>query len=400
MTSQNDTTSRKKIGIYSPYFGVLGGGELYLGTIAEVLSQNHEVELISESPIPLSRLQEFLGLNLQRCNIRIIPPIPYVESIAPFFLHRLFRYFESTSFTKEFDLFILMPRNFRIPYRVLSSKKILHLQVPDRPWRLGDFGRALLKGKLAEFRNRMVKAIRYPARFSEFDAVLVNSQFHFDVISGKLRDSRMMVLAPPVSLKKGRSWPSKEKIILNVGRFFRGLHSKRQDVLIKAFRVVAMNAPDWKFVLAGGRADDEGSLRYFEELQREAAGLPVELHANIPKNQLDDLYERASFYWHAAGFGAPPNAPEQMEHFGITTVEAMSAGCIPFVYRAGGQLEIIDEGIDGVFWEMEGELIDKTLKAIELGPTMENISEASVRKSQKFSKENFVKKILQLVGSL
>lgn len=400
MTPQNEATARKKIGIYSPYFGVLGGGELYLGTIAEALSQNYQVELVSESPIPISRLQEFLGLNLQRCNIRIIPPIPYVESIAPFFLHRFVKYIELTSFTKEYDLFILMPRNFRLPYRVLSSKKILHLQVPERPWKFGDFSRALVSGRWAEWRNQMVKALQYPARFREFDAVLLNSQFHAEVLSVKLRNPRKMVLSPPVSLKKGRSWSSKEKIILNVGRFFRGLHSKRQDVLIKAFRVVSMNASDWKLVLAGGRADDEDSLQYFEELQREAAGLPVELHANLPKNQLDDLYERASFYWHAAGFGAPSKAPEQMEHFGITTVEAMSAGCIPFVYRAGGQLEIIDEGIDGVFWETEGELIDKTLKAIELGPTMENISEASVRKSQKFSKENFVNKILDLVNGL
>jgi glycosyltransferase involved in cell wall biosynthesis len=230
--------------------------------------------------------------------------------------------------------------------------------------------------------------------------VLLNSHFHSGIISGKLQNPNVIVLHPPVSLKKSRPWASKEKIILSVGRFFQGLHSKRQDILLQAFRVISMNAPGWKLVLAGGRGDDEGSLRFFEQLQAQSSSLPVELRPNIPKNELDDLYERASFYWHAAGFEAPAVAPERMEHFGITTVEAMSAGCIPFVYKAGGQLEIIEEGTDGVFWETEGELIDKTLKAIDLGLTMDSISEAAVSKSHKFSKENFVQKLLEIVSRL
>jgi len=36
-----------------------------------------------------------------------------------------------------------------------------------------------------------------------------------------------------------------------------------------------------------------------------------------------------------------------LEHFGITTVEAMAAGCVPLVYDSGGQAEIVSSGYNG-----------------------------------------------------
>jgi glycosyltransferase involved in cell wall biosynthesis len=36
-----------------------------------------------------------------------------------------------------------------------------------------------------------------------------------------------------------------------------------------------------------------------------------------------------------------------MEHFGIATVEAMMAGCVPLVPADGGQPEIVQDGING-----------------------------------------------------
>ena len=46
-----------------------------------------------------------------------------------------------------------------------------------------------------------------------------------------------------------------------------------------------------------------------------------------------------------------------MEHFGITTVEAMAHGCVPVVVRLGGQLEIVQDGVNGRLWGSLGELV-------------------------------------------
>lgn len=377
----------------------MGGGELYLGTIAEVLSQDYQVDLISESDISPTAFQKFFGLDLSKVQIRKIPQIPFVESLNPLFPDRSDQYLQNTRFTQEYDLFIIMPRNFRIPFRILSKRSILHLQVPDRPWQFLDYWKALTSGRFSELRNEIVKASRYAKRYAEFDAVVINSKFHQDIISKRLVNPHAIVLHPPVMLRQPRDWNQKEKIILAVGRFFRGLHSKRQDVLIDAFRTFSKQAPDWKFVLAGGLSDEASARDYSERLRQSAEGLPIEFRTNVSATELNELFSSSRFFWHAAGFEVPKDQPEKMEHFGIATVEAMSAGCIPIVYRAGGQEEIIHDGINGFFWTSTAELIDRTLSLLNDDQQSAKISKAATERSYEFGKDRFSEKLLTLVSS-
>lgn len=378
----------------------MGGGELYLGTIAEVLSQDYQVDLISESDISPTAFQKFFGLDLSKVQIRKIPQIPFVESLNPLFPDRSEQYLQNTRFTQEYDLFIIMPRNFRIPFRILSKRSILHLQVPDRPWDFSDYLKALTSGKFSELRNEVVKALRYPKRYAEFDAVVINSKFHQDIISKRLVNPHAIVLHPPVMLRQPRDWNQKEKTILAVGRFFRGLHSKRQDVLIDAFRSFSKQAPEWKFVLAGGLSDEPSARDYSERLRQSAEGLPIEFRTNVSATELNELFSSSRFFWHAAGFEVPKDQPEKMEHFGIATVEAMSAGCIPLVYRAGGQEEIIQDGLNGFFWRSTAELVERTLTLLKDDQTSAKSSKAATERSYEFGKDRFAEKLTALVGSL
>lgn len=377
----------------------MGGGELYLGTIAEVLSQDYQVDLISESDISPTAFQKFFGLDLSKVQIRKIPQIPFVESLNPLFPDRSDQYLQNTRFTQDYDLFIVMPRNFRIPFRILSKRSILHLQVPDRPWDFSDYLKALTSGKFSELRNEIVKASRYPKRYAEFDGVVINSKFHQDIISKRLVNPHAIVLHPPVMLRQARDWNQKEKIILAVGRFFRGLHSKRQDVLIDAFRAFSKQAPDWKFVLAGGLSDEASARDYSERLRQSAEGLPIEFRTNVSATELNELFSSSRFFWHAAGFEVPKDQPEKMEHFGIATVEAMSAGCIPIVYRAGGQEEIIQDGLNGFFWRSTAELVERTLSLLNDDQQSARISKAAIERSREFGKDRFAEKLLTLVSS-
>ena len=73
------------------------------------------------------------------------------------------------------------------------------------------------------------------------------------------------------------------------------------------------------------------------------------LHPDASGAELRDLYARASIFWHAAGLGEDPERhPDRYEHFGITTVEAMSAGAVPVVIDAAGQVEIVEHGAYGL----------------------------------------------------
>ena len=72
---------------------------------------------------------------------------------------------------------------------------------------------------------------------------------------------------------------------------------------------------------------------------------------------VEELFASSSIFWVATGLGEDEEkAPWLFEHFGITTVEAMAAGCVPVVIDKAGQREIVRHGTDGYRWTTLAEL--------------------------------------------
>ena len=81
------------------------------------------------------------------------------------------------------------------------------------------------------------------------------------------------------------------------------------------------------------------------------------LHPNVEYGKLRQLYSQATLYWHATGYGEnEAHHPERFEHFGITPVEAMAAGCVPIVLGKGGLPEIVEHDKSGFLWNTLDEL--------------------------------------------
>jgi glycosyltransferase involved in cell wall biosynthesis len=177
--------------------------------------------------------------------------------------------------------------------------------------------------------------------------------------------------------------------VLAVGRFFPSAHSKRQDVLIDAFsRLLERGeARDVRLALAGGlerhRTDH---VAWYRELVDRAAGLPIDFYPSVDNAVLDRLFAEASVFWHAAGFERPPDQPERAEHFGITTVESMSAGAVPVVYADGGQLEIVTPDV-GELWLTVDDLVDRTAALLSGG--LAEVAGRAVSRSQQWNPAAF-----------
>src|SRR5262249_22943222 len=139
---------------------------------------------------------------------------------------------------------------------------------------------------------------------------------------------------------------SKEPRILSVSRF---TPTKKQADLVDAFRAMGdLHAQGWRLICAGGlEATPEGQADR-QQVQARAAGGPVDLRLDLDRAALKGLFERASVFWHGVGLGEDEQTnPDRAEHFGIVTVEAMAAGCVPVVMRKGGQPEIVDQAVNG-----------------------------------------------------
>jgi glycosyltransferase involved in cell wall biosynthesis len=175
------------------------------------------------------------------------------------------------------------------------------------------------------------------------------------------RDSRLLYpLVKPI-----KALP-KENSIVSVGRFLVGHSNKKHEVLVRAFReMVDAGLRGWQLHIVGGLTDEPEHARYFAELQASAQHYPIHLHPNLPHAQLSELVGKAKIYWHATGFGEDlTRFPDRAEHFGISTVEAMSAGCVPVVINAGGQPEIVTSEQCGYLWRTVDELKAQTLQLI------------------------------------
>lgn len=225
-----------------------------------------------------------------------------------------------------------------------------------------------------------------------YDVVVANSAFTAHWVRELwARDSA--VLHPPVSL---RSAGRKQQSILSVGRFIptgRG-HAKKQLELVRAFRrLVDDGLADWTLHLVGGLADP--GREYFAQLQSESAGYPVVLHPDASGAELAELYAGAAIYWHAAGL--EEDDPERLEHFGISTVEAMSAGAVPVVIGRGGLVETVRDGVDGyLFADLEG-LVQRTRELVADEPLRARMSASSQARAQDFSLPAFDERLQQLL---
>lgn len=209
------------------------------------------------------------------------------------------------------------------------------------------------------------------------------------------------LLYPPVDVD---SFDPGDKVnqIISVGRFFAGSHNKKHDVLVRAFRGMCDGGLEgWEFHLIGNVGAMPEDREYLDSVRELAAGYPVFIHNNLPFAELQQQYARSKVFWHATGYGEDTaQHPERFEHFGITTVEAMAAGCVPVVIAEAGQTEIVSDGENGMLWQNPAELQAATLRLIYDDALRQNLAVNAVRRSREFDKAHTVARLGELVKKL
>ncbi len=207
------------------------------------------------------------------------------------------------------------------------------------------------------------------------------------------------VLYPPIDMPDHEP-AGKENMILGVGRFFTGGHSKKQLELVQAFKTLCDDGlKGWELHLAGGIHQEH--IGYVDRIKREAMGYPIILHLDAGRNELDRLYEKSSIFWHAAGYGVDKDKnPEMFEHFGMTTVEAMAYGAVPVVFAGGGQVEIISGEDCGYLWTSLDELKKITSGLINDKDLLGRVRVSAVKRSHDFNAAEFERRLWVILKPL
>lgn len=342
-----------KIALYNMHFDTLGGGERRTAALAAHLAKKHTVTLFVHAPVEPSLVSQVFGIDLRGVDIVSLMGIDHDAAIQRF----------------QADLFI-------------NNSQASPLANPAR------FGIYMC-----------MFPIDYPIDLRSYQCVTANSRFTADWIKVKWGYDAEVVWSACEDFGSGAR---KEKIILNVGRFFAdvpGAHHKRQDVLLRAFRrMVDDGAWDWRLHLIGNVQDNAADQAFVDGLRKAAAGYPVRIRPSIPFEDLRSSYRRSSIYWHATGHGTDAALdPAKQEHFGMAIVEAMSTGAVPLAFNSGGPRETIEHGKSGYLWNDEWEFARLTRHLMENPADRHAMSLAAVYRSQSFNAGEFFARIEAIV---
>jgi glycosyltransferase involved in cell wall biosynthesis len=510
-----------RIGVYDRYWNTYGGGEQFAGGIAGVLSERHDVDLIGPQAVDVPRQRERLGLELERCGMRLIDTERDVTSVSADYDLLINTTFLSnaacharrglyvvhfpgaltnpktvrldqarTQLTKvrkqnavvfregflpqradiagrltdgvgvievcatagaQVEIDVAAPRwpddeQPRVQVRTLAgaafddvlapgqtaTATLIHdgsipmvawvtspSHAPDAlglPWHLRRVGAAVtgirVNGQpLPLVGGRIATRLLPPDRLGFLDTYqrIVSNAIFTQGWVDKLWHQRSDVLYPPVRrfvptpAADGSGAAPKENIILSLGRFFgsEGGHSKKQLEMVEAFRLLAQSggAGDWTLHLVGGCSKEYRD--YAMAVKRAAVGLNVQVHLNAPGALVQDLLGKASIYWHATGFGEDVTThPDRFEHFGISVVEAMSAGAVPVVLNQAGPAEIVRAGQDGEHFTDLADLARRTAALIANPTRRATLAASAQERAEYFGFDAFRPRLFTLVDEL
>ena len=363
-----------KILLVHPRLSVKGGGErVAIHSILAATKAGHEVSLVTEQ-FDEASFEDFYGCPglFDKVNRRYYPPFKPLLGPRALLYQRLVYHWVRIRSVVSRNSFDIVLSTQDIGYLPSTRTPVVqycyfpeyfsHLQSSTSPiWRL------YYRPASAYYRNR-VSRVRILLSVSNFTRGFVERKWG--------RESTTVYPPCPVEAYSDLSRVQpRENLVVTVGRF---VPEKRFHIFVELARMV----PGTRFVAIGSLSD--GTSAYYELLRRLA---PENVSFVLsPLRKVKDVFGRAMAYVHCA----------ENEHFGITIVEAMAAGCVPIVHDSGGPREIVSSDV-GFRWR------DLAVAARQITILAENdqlrgeLSAASSSRAWEFRPEVFESEIARVL---
>ena len=364
-----------------------GGTESYTANLIESLQKilnNPNITILTEyykKTIPLTEqkliniLNDAYGVEITEKNVKI----KYIQSKENKNRLDSFKFQLSINkFTKNYDLFFYCSKGL-LTGNAKKNIAIIHFPMDKKEsfptYKKYPFLKFIAKKADLNYINK-------------YDYFIPNSNFtkYWRQQKWNIEDNKIQVLYPPVTKIKKTKEKQKDKILI----CSRIEKSKKIDKLIYAYTKSNFLSKNTKLIIAGSTKNE--SPEYVKYLQN--INPSVEFIFNPSREKIEDLYASSYIFWHAKGYEELD--PYQMEHFGITTVEAMSAKCIPIVINKGGQTEIVTDE-SGFKWNNLDELIKYTEEIYSGKLDISSMQKNCIERSNLYSKENYQKKLLTFI---
>ena len=357
--------------IVHPYLGVLGGGErLCFHTIKALLEYGWDVTLLSQR-VDENVVKDIMGFDVFNEVKHIFYP-------------------DFNPLISRFRAYQRMLHHLMVKRRFKGFHFHLKLLTQDVGLDITEANRTVAYVHFPEFfvhleekpRSLFWKAYYLPlhgywmSQVSLVDLLIANSNFTRVKIREKWGRNAKVVY-PPVETHIFKPSTRKEDKVVSVGRI---TPSKRYEDLL----AIAQKIPELKFLILGLKQDES----YFRSLLKRKTS-NVHIKTNVTRKLLREELSSSKIYLHCM----------RGEHFGISVVEAMAAGCVPIVHDSGGVREIVSPTTGFRYVNLK-EAVNAIKMAMSDEELYNRLSRNSIKESAKFSVENFKKSLISSISKL
>lgn len=353
----------------------IGGAErVCISTIEALQSVGHNVVLATKEKTDRTMIYKAFG---KRLKVKEISLLPFKSKFRTFGIYqRLLARVISYKFRKNADVVV---NTCNVPY-VGTDVTYLHFPTFAKPLIYGKYQKSLWKFYSSPY--RIIDKILLEKYIKTTPIILTNSLYTASIIKKNFR-REAVVVHPPVDTSTffcPLTIP-KFNVVLTVGRFAR---EKNIEFVAKIARL----CKDEKFVIAGSTTSNhKESLEIIKNTKRQRLA-NLKIMVNVSLKKLRELYTKAKIYLHTM----------VGEHFGISLVEAMSAGCILVVHKSGGPwIDIVQKGKWGFGYETVEEAATHINRLMHEDNKLRALAQ---KRSTHFTEDKFKRRIVKIVESL
>ncbi len=358
-----------KVALVTDHLISLGGGEIVLKTISDIFPDAPIYTLVYD------KNNTYTFFNDKRIKTTFIQKIPFSVSRYQWTLP-LRPYAVEKIDLSEYDLVISCSSS--IAKGVIIRQDAVHINYCHTPTRflwIDDRERMDFLEKIwpfSFFSDLYKKRLKvWDLKASERVDYFVSNSINVYNRIKKIYKRESEIIYPPVDI-------SSFFISKDTGGYFlaggRIVAYKKFDIIVRAFNKLKIPLKIF------------GTGPMYRSLRR-IAGDNIEFLGNISEREKINLYSKAKAY-----------ISPQEEDFGISMVEAIASGCPVIAYRKGGALEIIQENVNGVFFDYQDwESLAEAVIMFDRGV----FDAGKIRQtSEKFNIDLFIDKFRNFLNSL
>jgi glycosyltransferase involved in cell wall biosynthesis len=375
----------KKILLVQPSLQPPGGAPVVAAWIIEALKREHAISVLTWTPMYLASINRYCGTSLSASDFtvhRINPITRYLISLIPL----------PIGFLKT-SLLLRLCKRIKDDYNVIITanneadfgrRGIQYIHFPRVYLPRPDAGPRWRHVPLAWINAYYRLCLRISgfsfARMKQ-NLTLVNS----DWTGAKVRERHAieaMTLYPPVpGVSPEVPWEDRENGFVCIGRI---APEKELEKTIDILAAVRSRGWDIHLHIIGSKENSRYYKRILQRRQENASWISLE--ENLSREELLSLVSSHRYGIHGTA----------EEHFGIAVAELMRAGCLVFVPRGGGQIEIVG-GDERLLYGTPEEAVAKIVRAMSDPDVQRSLRNYLGSRKELFSTEQFVRRIQELV---